>query len=226
MLIMGFLGFILGFFLPLLASRFGKIISSDPGSMLYLLCHRPRFPQSKKKKRIELLKFKWQKMLYFSIGWGAFLSCLFIFISSQYPPVFWGWLGIFCYIICVCIIIDQQFFLLPDFWTIPLLLLGFGFSLATPFISPVESLIGAVFGYTVCVASVFFVRLFKQTEFGGGDVKMLTALGAWLGYMGLCSTLVLSFVLFLIPALLQQKKVGAYGPALGFASLIVLFWIY
>ena len=47
MLIMGFWGFILGFFLPIFASRFGKIISSDPGSMLYEMFHKPRFPKSK-----------------------------------------------------------------------------------------------------------------------------------------------------------------------------------
>ena len=165
-------------------------------------------------------------MLFFSIGWGIFLSSLFIYISNMYPPYLWGWFAAFCYVICVCIIIDQQFFLLPDFWTIPLLLLGFAFCLYCPLISSSESLYGAVFGYSVCVASVFFVRLFKQTEFGGGDVKMLTALGAWLGYTGLSYTLVLSFVLFLIPALLNQKRAGAYGPALGFAALLVLFWLY
>ena len=149
-----------------------------------------------------------------------------MFIAWRYEPALWGWFGLFVYIICICIIIDQQFFLLPDFWTLPLLLAGFAFAVQQPLISPVESLAGAMFGYAVCVVSVLLVRCFKQTEFGGGDVKMLTALGAWLGAMGLCYALVLSVVFFCLTALCTKRAVGAYGPALGFAALMILFYIY
>ena len=62
--------------------------------------------------------------------------------------------------------------------------------------------------------------------FGGGDLKMITALGAWLGLMGLNYTIIISFLLFIVLNALPVQRKGAYGPALGLASLIVFFIMY
>ena len=62
--------------------------------------------------------------------------------------------------------------------------------------------------------------------FGGGDLKMITALGAWLGILGLNYTLVLSFLLFILFNALPVQRKGAYGPALNLASIIVFFIMY
>ena len=123
--------------------------------------------------------------------------------------------------------IDHQYFLLPDFFTIPLLFCGFGFSLATGFLTPWASFLGAVFGYALCTVSVWIMHLrLKRAEFGAGDVKMVTALGAWMGYEGLNITLALSFVFFAVWARLTHRKTGAFGPALGLAAILVLFGLY
>ena len=88
-------------------------------------------------------------------------------------------------------------------------------------------LIGACSGYLLSVLSVFVMGFCsKNPQFGGGDVKMLTAIGAWLGILGLSYTLVLSFLLFIVLNTLPIQKKGAYGPALGIAALLLFFIMY
>lgn len=220
------LGFLLGSTVPLLASRFGKILPADPGLVLFHLWHKSRFPKSHKPERIHHLNHKWKKMITYSICWGFALMALFgaaffmIGLSSLL------WVGLFLYIVALSMAVDQQYFLLPDFFTIPLLVLGFGFAVFTGFISPQESFAGALFGYLLSTLSVFCMNCFRRAEFGAGDVKMVTALGAWLGYMGLNYTLILSFILFALWSIKSRKKTGAFGPALGIAAICVLFFLY
>ena len=79
-------------------------------------------------------------------------------------------------------------FLLPDILTIPLLIGGFAYSsfVLEPsinhFLSPTQiSVLGAVAGYILpVIASMFLIRKHPDC-FGGGDIKLLSALGAWLG---------------------------------------------
>ena len=118
--------------------------------------------------------------------------------------------------------VDRMFYLLPDFFTIPLLILGFTFVCVCEMpISIVESIIGAWYGYFVSVVSVVVMRLIRKAEFGAGDAKMLTALGAWFGLVGLSITLVISFLFFLVEAIIYKRNVGPFGPALGSAAIIV-----
>lgn len=220
--------FVLGMSIPVLASRFGKVMPNEPGTMICLMPHRPHFPHSTNAKRVRLLKSKWQKMLLFSIGWGIVLSGLAMLADLWLPADGQVFFMIFFYMVGLLMAIDQQYFLLPDFLTIPLLFLGFGFAAITGLITPLDSFIGAVYGYLISVISVLVMRLIssKNSEFGGGDVKMLTALGAWVGFEPLNYILVTSFVLFAVQALVKKNKVGAFGPALGAASILILLFIY
>ena len=93
-------------------------------------------------------------------------------------------------------------------------------------LSPTDSLIGAAFGYVLATLSVLVLGLFKKTELGAGDVKMMTALGAWLGAIGLNFALLLSFFIFALYTTGFKQKTGPYGPALGIASIIILLFIY
>ena len=133
----------------------------------------------------------------------------------------------FCWFLSVLLVIDAQYWLLPDFFTIPLLLLGMFFALNCPKLGIQMGLVGASGGYILSVLSVFITGLFfKNPQFGGGDVKMLTALGAWIGILGLSYTLILSFLLFIVFNILPIQKKGAYGPALATAALCVFFIMY
>lgn len=220
------MGFLLGLTVPTVASRFGKILPADPGLVLAMLWHRPRFPKSSDTVRQVRLRYKWKKMIIFSVCWGLILMGVFaatyVFISQTY----FLWIAAFLYMMALSIAVDQQYFLLPDFFTIPLLFLGFGFAVFTGMISPEDSFLGALFGYFLTTFSVFIMNMFRPAEFGSGDVKMVTAIGAWVGYMGLNYVLVLSFAFFALWSFWAKKRTGAFGPALGLSAVLVLFFLY
>ena len=220
-------GFLLGMIIPFIAGRLGKLIPADPGLLLLRLLHRPRFPKPNDPTRYYRLQKKWKKLWTIAFLWGIIEAILFAlcfyFLSKSY--VIWG--CIFCWILTISMVVDAEYWLLPDFFTIPLLLLGFCFAYQTYEIGIQSALIGAIGGYLLSVFSVFLMGLFsKNPQFGGGDAKMITAIGAWLGILGLNYTLVLSFLLFMILNSLPIQKKGAYGPALGIASIIVFFIMY
>ncbi len=96
--------------------------------------------------------------------------------------------------------IDHQ--LIPDSIVLPLLWVGLAMSLMHPmtgadtlFVSPVDSIIGAIAGY-LSLWSVY--QLFKlvtgKEGMGYGDFKLLAALGAWLGWQSLHMIIMLSAV--------------------------------
>ena len=218
-------GLVIGLFLPAVAGRFGKILPADPGLILRHLWHRPHFPKVRDVARAQQLQHLWYKLIGVSIAWSIVLAGLFAAARLFLPQEMAGWAPLFITLIAVCMIVDADYFLLPDFFTIPLLLTGFGASIFIPALSPMASFSGALFGYLLATLAVFIAGGHNR-ELGFGDVKMLTALGAWLGVMGLNLTLLLSFFLFAIPAVIQMRRQGAYGPALGLAALISFFIIY
>ena len=222
-----FCGFITGLFIPFIASRLGKLIPADPGLLLLRMIHLPHFPKTDNlMHRYQLFK-KWKKCCFISLAWGITEAILFVSSFSFLPHSYTLWGCIFCWILTVSMVVDAKYWLLPDFFTIPLLLLGFLFSYQNPAVGIQTSLMGAIFGYVISVLSVLVMGMFsKNPQFGGGDAKMITALGAWLGILGLNYTLVLSFLLFVVLNALPVQRKGAFGPALGIASIIVFFILY
>lgn len=221
-------GFLLGCTVPAIASRFGKILPADPGLVCAQLWHKPHFPKISNTNRTKLLMLKWRRLITFSVIWGIVLSVLYggIYKCIQ-PDMFW-FSCVFIYFVALLMAVDQQYYLLPDFFTIPLLLLGITAAFMVPVdgLSFADRLIGAWFGYLLSTVSVFIMAFFKKAEFGAGDVKMLTALGAWFGVLGLNYTLVLSFCFFYICSVYKKRTTDAFGPALGSASIIIFFYLY
>ena len=221
-----FIEFIIGLLSPFISGRFGKILPTDPGHVLLWMWHRPRFPKVRDVNRSRQLYQKWTKLIYISITWGIVFGGLFYISHIFLPNNLSLWAYIFLTIIAFCIQIDSLYCLLPDFFTIPMLIIGFLFAVEENVISPLNSIIGSAFGYLIATLSVVLLGRNKQAEMGFGDVKMMAALGAWLGATGLNYTLVLSFFLFAIQVTLSKKRQGPYGPALGIAGVISFFLIY
>lgn len=216
-------GFFVGLLLPSIAGRFGKILPADPGLVLLKLIHFPRFYRTDSRSRYRRFIYLLAKFWSVSLIWGVVMAFLFAAINLFIVSDFITWVKIFTVIICLCIIIDHKYLLLPDFFTIPLLLLGWCASLYAGFIPIEYSFAGAVFGYLVPTIAVFLMGLFHSPEFGYGDVKMVTALGAWLGISGLNFCLILSFFIFALMTIFSSKRYGPFGPALGFAALFTMF---
>jgi leader peptidase (prepilin peptidase)/N-methyltransferase len=82
--------------------------------------------------------------------------------------------------------IDQRTFLLPDVLVLPLVPAGL---LVAWLINPallLDHIIGAAAGFAVFAAVAWAFRMLRGREgLGGGDVKLLGALGAWVAWQGL-----------------------------------------
>jgi len=139
---------------------------------------------------------------------------------------------LFCAALLVIIWIDVQHQIIPDDISVPGILLGLIFSLVSPAISWQSSLIGLLLGGGVLYAIALIYYLWKKQEgMGGGDIKLLAMIGAFLGWQAL------PFVIFAssfsgsiigILAMIKQKKGGKtripFGPFLSIAALVYLFF--
>lgn len=219
-------GFLIGLLLPAISSRFGKILPADPGTIILQLYHKPHFPKSNNVTRNRLLHQKWKKLFLSSFLWGITLSFVFSFAKLYLEPDLAIWGCVLTTIVGFCFVVDAMYCLLPDFFTIPLLILGFMMSSFTSVLPETSSALGATFGYLIATVSVILLGFSRQVEFGAGDAKMMAAIGAWLGILGLNFALIMSFFFFAIQTGIQVKRGGAYGPALGIAGLITFFIIY
>ena len=219
-------GFIMGFILPFVVGRFGKILPATPGVIIVNMFHLPRFPKVYNAVETRRLQQKWLKLFVVACGWGVMMSALFYTITISMPVPVHVFAFIFTWIILTASAVDAEIQLLPDFFTLPLTLLGFLFSTQTRALDISESLAGAFFGYLISIVSVLATGSSKRSEFGAGDVKLLVALGGWLGVIGLNYALILSFLLFVLLSAVRGNKVGAYGPALGLGALFTFFVIY
>lgn len=90
-------------------------------------------------------------------------------------------------------LLDLENFWLPDRLTLPLLTAGIGTAGAGLSIRLADSLIGAVAGF-VALALIAWVyrRVRGRSGMGGGDPKLLAAIGAWLGWTVLPLVLLLA----------------------------------
>ena len=127
--------------------------------------------------------------------------------------------------ICLLILlaeIDFRSLLLPDILTVPLLLVGLFvacFNMSSLTIE--ESVVGALIGYFLPVLVTLLIVWYKKDAFGGGDIKLLSALGAWLGVESLLNVIAIASVLGIIYAILKRKSSLAFGPMIAVAGIIV-----
>jgi leader peptidase (prepilin peptidase) / N-methyltransferase len=129
--------------------------------------------------------------------------------------------------------IDLEHQLLPDALTLPLIVAGLVVALFEVPRTIVDSLAGAVVGFLLfSVVAVAYRRLRGREGLGGGDAKLLAALGAWDGMSGLPSIVLIASLVALAGALAARsfRLTGAlqdrvpFGPALALAGWIV--WLY
>ena len=129
--------------------------------------------------------------------------------------------------------IDLETRLLPDCLTLPLVWLGLGFSSLDVTGVPLhEALWGAMAGYVLLWSVAWlFLRLTGREGMGQGDVKLLAALGAWLGLAAVPDVIVLAagaaVVVGLAGRLFGRLPADAalpFGPFLATAGMVVL-WV-
>ncbi|MCK5544294.1 MAG: prepilin peptidase [Desulfobulbaceae bacterium] len=149
------------------------------------------------------------------------------FISVSFLGYFF-----FCAALLVIIFIDAYHQIIPDVISIPGIVLGFGFSFFTDFVTWKDSGIGLIAGAgTLYAVAAGYYLLTKREGMGGGDIKLLGMLGAFLGWQSL------PFVIFSssltgavagVGAMVKQGKGGKsvipFGPFLALAGMAYLFF--
>jgi leader peptidase (prepilin peptidase)/N-methyltransferase len=154
---------------------------------------------------------------HFGIGWH--LPLLLAFVSAMIVVTF----------------IDLDFQIIPDVITLPGALIGLAashFLLPDPFtryslLGFVDSLIGLLAGF----GSFYLIALLSRGGMGGGDVKMMAMVGAFMGWKGVfLTTLIGSLAGSLVGIALMifkgkgRKTKIPFGPFLAAGSLVTLFF--
>lgn len=226
-MIYAFYGLLWGLVIPYMARRFGKFMPATLAYGLYRIV-RPNksAPKSRRHKNL-----RYQKLVrrYFmrSFGWGIVTAALSYLAAEKFGVEHIGWYLYFIWSLLLLTEIDYRMKILPDILTIPLLLVGFAYAvLVSYWVGPVDSAIGALAGYFVPVlASVLLIWKYPDA-FGGGDIKLLAALGAWLGFEKLMIMIVMACIIFGLYAVVYKKRDGAFGPAMTMAAIIVAFYFF
>ncbi|MBI4375023.1 MAG: prepilin peptidase [Elusimicrobia bacterium] len=136
--------------------------------------------------------------------------------------------------------IDWDHFIIPDELSLGLLGLGL---LASP-INPLlwgehwlarlgSGLLGAAAGFGMCwLTAEMGERLFKKEAMGGGDIKLMAAVGAWTGVLGAFDCLMIGSFLGAVYGLslmarrrLKRSDPIPFGPFLSASALLNFFWL-
>lgn len=135
-------------------------------------------------------------------------------------------------VLLVAAIVDWHSHWLPDVFTLPLLWVGI---LAATFnVSPLNlglphAVLGCAMGYGLFASLAWtFQRITGRDGLGGGDTKLLAALGAWLGPWVLPHLLLIASMAGLATALWsrwvkQQEGEFAFGPALALSGALLFY---
>ena len=143
------------------------------------------------------------------------------------------------YALIVLSAIDFELMIIPDRFSLGLIVLGLAFAWCNPNFSgtwwqkELLSLLGAGVGlFGVLAIALLGTWLFKKDAMGGGDVKLMGGVGALIGWEGVITTLVFASFLGLVYAVIlmifkNKKKSDAipFGPFLSMGALINLFYL-
>lgn len=167
----------------------------------------------------------------------ALLTVLFV---HHYGLSVWT-LGILTavYFLIILSVIDMQLMIIPDRFSLGLIVLGLAFAWCNPNFDGVwwqkelYSLLGAAVGlFGTLAIALLGTWVFKKEAMGGGDVKLMAGIGAFIGWQGVITTIIMGSFFGLIYAvflmIFKGKKGGdaiPFGPFLSLAALVNFFYL-
>ncbi|MCJ7782979.1 MAG: prepilin peptidase [Desulfobacterales bacterium] len=132
----------------------------------------------------------------------------------------------------VITVIDLYHQIIPDVISLPGIGVGLLASLIIPQINFLDSLIGILLGGgSLFLVATVYQWLFKREGMGGGDVKLLAMIGAFLGWKTVILTILLSSLIGSITGVIMMVLKGKdfkyaipFGPFLSLGAVISLFY--
>ncbi|XCN73910.1 MAG: prepilin peptidase [Candidatus Electrothrix aestuarii] len=178
-------------------------------------CRSCKEPISLQYPVVELCMALLSLALYNLIGFSFLLPFYFLFLAALLAIIF----------------IDIHLQIIPDKISLPGILIGFASSFFNPLVSWQESGLGILLGGGILYAvAAGYALLTGRDGMGGGDIKLLAMIGAFLGYQCLLYVIFFSSLtgsIIGIAAMIRQKKGGQaripFGP---FLSLGAISWLF
>jgi leader peptidase (prepilin peptidase) / N-methyltransferase len=184
-------------------------------------CRFCKFPISPRYITVEILTAVLLLLAYIMFGVG-----LKFFIYST----------LFCALI-IAAFVDFKYQIIPDEVTYTGMILGLAFSLFYPslqgasvwYMGLLNSASGLLAGgVSIYLTGVVGQMIFKKEAMGGGDVKLMAAIGAFLGFKYVLLVFFMApffgSVVGIIMKLKYKIEVIPYGPYLSLATVIVALW--
>ncbi len=178
-------------------------------------CRTCKVPISLQYPAVELCMALLSLALFHRLGFSPLLPFYFLFLAALLAIIF----------------IDIHLQIIPDRISLPGILIGFASSFFNPLVSWQEAGLGILLGGGVLYAiAAGYALLTGRDGMGGGDIKLLAMIGAFLGYQCLLFVVFFSSLtgsIVGIAAMLSQRKGGQtripFGP---FLSLGAMAWIF
>lgn len=159
------------------------------------------------------------------------LASFFLFVKFG-PSLQYLFLFAFLCSLIVITVIDLYHQIIPDVISLPGIAVGLLGALVLPQRSFLQAFLGMLLGGgSLFVVATVYQWVLKREGMGGGDVKLLAMIGAFLGWKAVILTIVLSSFIGSVAGILLMVAKGKdfkyaipFGPFLSLAAAIALFY--
>jgi leader peptidase (prepilin peptidase)/N-methyltransferase len=159
------------------------------------------------------------------------LSSFYLFVTFGVSLSF-VYYFLFVAALIVITVIDLYYQIIPDVISYPGIVVGLLGAAVIPRITFFESFIGIILGGgSLFLVAMVYQWLFKREGMGGGDVKLLAMIGAFLGWKAVILTILLSSfigsIIGVVVMLIKGKDFKyaiPFGPFLSVGAVISLLW--
>ena len=145
-----------------------------------------------------------------------------------------SYLVYFCFVagLIVITVIDLYHQIIPDVISLPGIIAGLLGALVIPQMTFLNSIAGALLGGgSLFAVATLYQWVFKREGMGGGDVKLLAMIGAFLGWKAVILTILLSSLIGSVIGIAIMVVKGKdfkyaipFGPFLSLGAVIALFY--
>ncbi len=156
------------------------------------------------------------------------IALFILFGPTIETPVYF----VFLSALIVVTFVDIKHHIIPDVISLSGIVVGFGASFLISLPGPIDSIIGIIAGGgTLFLVAFGYYLITGRDGMGGGDVKLLAMIGAFLGWRGVIVTIFTgSFVgafvgiIFMLIKGKDMKHAVPFGPFLSFGAVVYLFF--
>ncbi len=151
-----------------------------------------------------------------------------VWVIASFGITTQGLAGVFLFSFALVVaLIDLEHYLIPNSLVILLFLCGLIFHFILQDLSLTKRLLGMTVGFGL----PFLLALFSRGGMGGGDIKLCTAMGFWLGFPAVFQALFIGALMgsvigisLIIMKIKKRKDPIPFGPFLVLGFLIIFFF--